>query len=281
MRESWLGAKMTTMTWMTSNSKDSAESARRQKCVKSAYKKQTGKGVKVNDIDVKVKAGKVEGSTTLIGPSWGSDNSFANDTASCDNRRYSSNYFVQNRFKRTEIVSVGALPVSKRDDWLKSTKDAPSVVRMVLAPISELFEPSYVNDIPLDPNDLSKGNLDADLLKRSFANIMENYCQMMLGEDCPPAGGCALYGLCGDDAVCRDDEQASKGFRCVPKRGCSGIYNNCRNYQHCIDDQRAPNGFRCVAGCDDCRRPYLCINNPEPECVHPCESGHSLTICDW
>merc|ERR1712076_334413 len=36
----------------------------------------------------------------------------------------------------------------------------------------------------------------------------------MLGEDCPPANGCALYGLCGDGEVCRDDPQAANGFRC-------------------------------------------------------------------
>ena len=81
-----------------------------------------------------------------------------------------------------EIISVGALPVSDRDEWMKSTKEDVSVVKMVLAPISELFQPSYVNEIPLDPSDPSQGNLDGDLLKGSFTNIMENYCKMMLGK---------------------------------------------------------------------------------------------------
>ena len=43
---------MTTMTWMTSQSIDSAESARRKECVTSVYRKQTSSGVAVNNIDV-------------------------------------------------------------------------------------------------------------------------------------------------------------------------------------------------------------------------------------
>ena len=88
--------------------------------------------------------------------------------------------FVNDLF--LDIVSVGALPVSDRDEWLRLTKDSPSVVKMVLAPISELFEPSYINHIDLYPHYPSRGFLDADLLKRSFTNIVENYCQFMLGE---------------------------------------------------------------------------------------------------
>ena len=53
---------------------------------------------------------------------------------------------------------------------------------MDLAPISELFDPDYVNDILLDEADPSQGYLDGDLLKRSFTNIMEKYCELMLGK---------------------------------------------------------------------------------------------------
>lgn len=76
---------------------------------------------------------------------------------------------------------MGALPVSDRDEWLQSTKEDVSIVKMVLAPISELFDPIYVNDILLDPDDPSQGNLDGNLLRRSFSNIVENYCKITLG----------------------------------------------------------------------------------------------------
>merc|ERR1719220_2721710 len=56
-RESWLGAKMTTMTWMTSKSTDSAEMTRRQNCVSSVYRKQTSTGVGVDTADVNIQAG--------------------------------------------------------------------------------------------------------------------------------------------------------------------------------------------------------------------------------
>ena len=43
---------MTTMTWMSVKSIDSQERADRQNCVSSVYRKQTGSGGKLNDIDV-------------------------------------------------------------------------------------------------------------------------------------------------------------------------------------------------------------------------------------
>jgi len=219
MRESWLGAKMITMTWMTSKSTDSVEMTRRQNCVSSVYRNQTSNGISVNTFDVNVQAGAPSGgvgvATTVGGQGWGSGNTYARDTEGCDGQGGSASYFAQNNFQRTEIVSVGALPVSNRDEWLKLTKDSPSVVKMVLAPISELFEPRYINHIDLYPHYPSRGFLDADLLKRSFTNIAENYCQFMLGEDCPPTGGCTLPGDCGDGQVCKEDPQAPNGFRCV------------------------------------------------------------------
>jgi len=223
---------MITMTWMTSKSATNSVRARRQRCVNSVYFKQQGKGVKIIDVDINAQlsgsvsgskgdvsgnvGGSIGASTKLGGVGWGSGNTYGTDTQRCDREGYSSDFFAQNQFQRAEIVSVGALPVSNRDAWLKSTEDAPSVVRMVLAPISELFERSFLNHL----------NLDADLLKRSFTDIMENYCQIMLGEDCPPAKGCALYGLCGDGEVCIDDPKAANGFRCVSDRwSCSGCFS--------------------------------------------------------
>lgn len=276
---------MTTMTWMTSQSVDSAQSAERQKCVSSVYRKQTGKGVRVNNVDVEGELGKdgakVKASTTVGGQGWGSGNSYAKDTERCDSRGYSSNYFIQNNFARTEIVSVGALPVSDRDEWLQSTKDDVSVVKMNLAPISELFEPSYVNDILLDPDDPSQGNLDGDLLKDSFTNIVQEYCQLVLGEDCPPVTGCATYGLCTDGKVCRDDPRAPNGFRCVnAPNPCDSqsTGKKCRDNERCVPDNERIDGYDCKRGCriyNDCRRDETCKDNPNKPHGYECHGSWS------
>jgi hypothetical protein len=286
MRESWLGAKMTTLTWMTSQSIDSAERERRKECVSSVYRKQTSSGVGVNNIDVNAQVGPAGASTEIGGQGWGSGNSYAKDTKKCDSQSDSSNFFSQNNFGRTEIVSIGALPVSDRDEWLKSTKEDVSVVKMVLAPISELFDPIYVNNIPLDPNDPSQGNLDGDLLKRSFTNIMKNYCKLMLGEDCPAASGCATYGICGDGKVCRDDPQYPNGFRCVtPPNPCDSqsIRNKCRENERCVADNTRILGYYCKRGCsiyNDCRYDETCRDNPNKPQGYEChgETYKQLTI---
>ena len=54
MKESWLGAKVTTLTWMSSRSKNSLEQLKRRQCLKDAYSKSTQKGVKLNNFDVNV-----------------------------------------------------------------------------------------------------------------------------------------------------------------------------------------------------------------------------------
>ena len=96
---------MTTMTWMASKSTDSAEMMRRQNCVSSVYRKQTNSGVGVESVDVNVLGGNgrasVGASTTIGGQGWGSGNSYARDTESCDSQGQSANYFAQNRFERT------------------------------------------------------------------------------------------------------------------------------------------------------------------------------------
>jgi len=281
---------MTTMTWMTSQSIDSAESARRKECVTSVYRKQTSSGVAVNNIDVNAEVGNgaasAGASTTIGGQGWGSGNTYASDTKSCDSRRDSSNYFTNNNFHRTEIISVGALPVSDRDEWLQSTKEDVSIVKMVLAPISELFDPIYVNDILLDPDDPSQGNLDGNLLRRSFSNIVENYCKITLGEDCPPAKGCATFGICGDGKVCQDDPQAETGFRCVnAPNPCDSqsIRNKCRKNERCVADETKILGYSCQRGCsiyNDCRPNEICRDDPSKPIGYECDGTYG-SWTDW
>ena len=43
---------MTAKTWMSKKSRDSQQRAKRQKCVSTVYRSQTGSGVTLNDIDV-------------------------------------------------------------------------------------------------------------------------------------------------------------------------------------------------------------------------------------
>ena len=128
MKESWLGnnlncvngknsarfpgAKMTTMTWMTSKSTDSAEMTRRQNCVSSVYRNQTSNGISVNTFDVNVQAGAPSGvvsggvATTVGGQGWGSGNTYARDTEGCDGQGGSASYFAQNNFQRTGKFST-------------------------------------------------------------------------------------------------------------------------------------------------------------------------------
>merc|ERR1711981_726100 len=149
------------------------------------------------------------------------------------------------------------------------TKEDVSVVRMKLAPISELFEPSYVKDILLDPDDPSQGNLDGDLLKDSFTNIVQEYCQLVLGKDCPPATGCATYGICRDGKVCRDDPQAPNGFQCVnAPNPCDSqsIGKKCRDNEICVPDNERIVGYDCKRGCsikNNCRSDETCRDNPD------------------
>jgi len=256
--------------------------------VTSVYRKQTSSGVGVNDVDVNAQAGNgaisAGASTTVGGQGWGSGNTYERDTKTCDNQGDSSNYFLNNNFHRTEIVSVGALPVSNKNDWLKSTEEDVSVVKMTLAPISELFDPTYINGIPLDPNDPSQGNLDGDLLRRSFTNIMQNYCNLTLGEDCPPATGCATFGVCGDGKVCQDDPQAENGFRCVnDPNPCDFHKDKCRYNERCVADKTNPDGYICQRGCDiyhDCRAGETCRDNSKIPKGYDCRGAWG-SWSDW
>jgi len=270
---------------MTSKSIDGRETKERQDCVSDSYRKEINSGVRLNDIDVNAEVGagdvSVGASTTIGGQGSGSGNSFSKDTERCGSRGDSSHYFAQNRFQRAETISVGALPVSDRDKWMQSTRENPSVVRMKLAPISELFEPSYVNDILLDPEDPSQGYLDGNLLKSAFENIVENYCQMMLGEDCPPAKGCATYGLCGGGKVCRDDPQSPNGFRCVnAPNPCDSpsIRSKCRDNERCVANSDRPDGYYCKRGCriyNDCRSGETCRDNSNKPHGYDCHGSWS------
>merc|ERR1712213_189002 len=72
-----------------------------------------------------------------------------------------------------------------------------------------------IGDIPEDEANPSTGRLDPALMKEFFNNGLANYCQLMLGEECPPVKGCGFNDLCGSDESCRNDN-STLGFKCIP-----------------------------------------------------------------
>merc|ERR1711902_485468 len=81
--------------------------------------------------------------------------------------------------------------------------------------ISSLFTEEFISDIPGDETNPSTGRLDPALMKEFFNNGLANYCQLMLGEECPPVKGCGFNDLCGSDESCRNDN-STLGFKCIP-----------------------------------------------------------------
>ena len=58
-----------------------------------------------------------------------------------------------------------------------------------------------------------RGCLDPAPMREFFNNGLANYCQLMLGEECPPVKGCGFSGLCRPDESCRNNSEL--GFQCT------------------------------------------------------------------
>ena len=118
----------------------------------------------------------------------------------------------------TSVVSVGSLPSSNTEDWAKSVGKNPSVVRFKLKPISDLFKSEWVNDIPLVSGVESGDKLRAVTLKGYFDDVLDNYCRVMLGEDCGAVveedKGCGINGFCSPKQVCVNDKSVDEGYKC-------------------------------------------------------------------
>ena len=187
--ESWLGATLTTETRFASGSKSDDERKTRKNCVRESYRK--------------AMVGALGG--------WGvnSEEIYANESEKCLSSNNVNSFYSKNRFKKTSIISVGSPPLRNVNDWAKSAKEHPSVIRFKLKTISDLFRSEWINSIAVDPKSEEFGNLDGNLMYGYFEEALSNYCETMLGQTCPKSKDCGVYDLCDFDQECVDGEFTS------------------------------------------------------------------------
>ena len=121
---------------------------------------------------------------------------------------------MEKGFERTRITSVGSTPKLDPQAWADDVKSSPAVIRRELKEISTLFTEEFIGDIPEDEANPSTGRLDPASMREFFNNGLADYCQLMLGEECPPVKGCG-FNLCGSGKSCRNDN-STLGFKCEP-----------------------------------------------------------------
>ena len=178
----FMGASLTTVTRMSKKSKSKANQDRRIKCVSTAYKEEL-----------------------LSNSGWlfESEKNFETRSNQCDE-------------SQSEVLSIGPLPSTDQDLWIKETKLNPSPVDFRLASMTDLFSTNNLEDIPLDPDDEEGEKLDADLLTAFHEGKIEQYCDLMLGAPCQPTKGCHVWNDCDVEERCVDDD-SEKGFACKRK----------------------------------------------------------------
>ena len=213
----FLGASITTITRMSKKSNSQEERNRKKKCVSNAYRESTGSGVRVNEFDVSVSAGKgpVSGSvsSTVGGWGYGSEDGFGKRSSQCDENGYSFSQSNHNYLRQSEVIAIGTLPYKDKETWIKETQVNPSPADFRLASIVDLLTPENLKDIPLDPDNEEGEKLDADLLQKYHKDTMGMYCDLMLGEPCPTVKGCHIWNDCNVGDICEDDN-SEKGFTC-------------------------------------------------------------------
>ena len=152
--------------------------------------------------------------TTIGGWGANSDSTFNREAKNCLNDTNWNRFYLENKFERTRITSVGSAPKLDPQAWAEDVKSSPAVIRRELKEISSLFTDEFIGDIPEDEANPSTGRLDPALMREFFNNGLANYCQLMLGEECPPVKGCG-FNLCGPNESCRNDN-STLGFKCEP-----------------------------------------------------------------
>ena len=218
MSESWMGATLITEARFDSHSFGTEEREQRSACVNSAYQKGISDQVKANKVDISVNAGQVGAGTSLGGWAVGSDESFSASLKKCSGFNGGRMSSGSDSMATTSVVSVGSLPSANTEEWAKSVGKNPSVVRFKLKPISDLFKSEWVNDIPLVSGMESGEKLRAATLRGHFDDVLDNYCRVMLGEDCDAVveedKGCGINGFCSPKQVCVNDKSVDEGYKC-------------------------------------------------------------------
>ena len=215
--ECYLGASMTTITRMSSRSASQADESKRKDCVSKAYSEGTSKGVKVNEFDVSISAGKgpVSGTvgTKLGGWGAGSSDAYRSASSKCDSNDGASSAFASSGVEQSEIISVGVTPYTTKEQWEEAVGKTPSSMKFVLTDITNLFTPNNINHIPLDEFDPDGEKLDAALLKSFLQLSVDRYCNIVLGKPCPVPKSCSIWNDCSPGQRCVDDA-STDGFHC-------------------------------------------------------------------
>ena len=212
----WLGATLTTETRFASKSANDEERSERQDCIKRSFEAAMGVVANVTEISVNASVPEDLGSLETSPGGWGanSDSTFNSEAGNCLNDTNGNMFYLENKFERTRITSVGSAPKLDPQAWAEDVKSSPAVIRRELKEISSLFTDEFIGDIPEDEANPSTGRLDPALMREFFNNGLANYCQLMLGEECPPVKGCG-FNLCGPNESCRNDN-STLGFKCEP-----------------------------------------------------------------
>ena len=213
----WLGAALTTETRFASKSANEEERSERQNCIKRSFEAAMGVVANVTEISVNASVPEDLGSlgTTIGGWEVNSDSTFNREAKNCLNDTNGNRFYLEKGFERTKITSVGSTPKLDPQAWADDVKNSPAVIHRKLNEISSLFTEEFIGDIPEEEPNPSTGRLDPASMKEFFNNGLADYCQLMLGEECPSVKGCGFNDLCGPDESCRDNN-STLGFICIP-----------------------------------------------------------------
>jgi len=208
LSKSWLGATLSVESRFDRQSTSQGERNQRSECIGSAYSKSVNKGVRLNTFNVKLAKGDSEISTQIGGQGFGTGNGNGESKLKCSSFDELKKGGAGSSFSGTTVTSVGSYPESDPDEWAKTAGNNPKVIDFELKPIADLFRYYFLDDI-----DGLKGK--APLLKKYFEDAVKEYCQTMLGEDCPDTKGCGYQDLCPLGKTCVDDKSNSLGFVCA------------------------------------------------------------------
>jgi len=217
MSSAWLGATLTVETRFASKSKNERVRKNRQDCIEESFGKAAGIGGKVREVSVNAKvpgAGDVGIGTTVGGWGANSGSTFRREAKDCLKDDNNNGFYLEHNFEKTKITSIGSAPKADLEAWAEDVKSSPSVIDRELKEISTLFTEEFIGDIPEDDDNPSTGQLDPASMKDFFNKGLASYCQLMLGEDCPPVKGCGFSGLCRSDELCLDERNCINDVLC-------------------------------------------------------------------
>jgi len=175
MQTTYMGASLAIESRWLSKAKRHSEIQTRKQCLSTAFSESVSSDVGI--------LGLFDGSSALT---------FKNQSKTCKRNSMDTDYFSSNQLRETNIVARGANFNSDPVKWAQTAKDDPVPIDFKLRRISYIFRQKGW----LDSNDL---NIDGEELANHLDNFTSNYCENVLGIDCPPVRGCGVSMVCESD----------------------------------------------------------------------------------